>query len=60
MGLDALVIAAPDPWHGAIAADALAAGCHVFCEKPLCYGVAEIDALAEAQRGAAACFRSAT
>lgn len=49
MGLDALVIAAPDPWHGTIAADALAAGCHVFCEKPLCYGVAEIDALAEAQ-----------
>ena len=49
MGLDALVIATPDPWHGAIAAAALDAGCHVFCEKPLCYGVAEIDTLAEAQ-----------
>jgi predicted dehydrogenase len=49
MNLDAVVIAAPDPWHGEIAAAALAAGCHVFCEKPLCYGIAEVDQLAEAQ-----------
>lgn len=50
LGLDALVIAAPDPWHGALAAAALAAGIHVFCEKPLCYGVAEIDRLIEARQ----------
>ncbi|MQT15225.1 Gfo/Idh/MocA family protein [Segnochrobactrum spirostomi] len=53
LGLDALVIAAPDPWHGALATAALAAGLHVFCEKPLCYGVGEIDDLiaAEARSG---------
>jgi predicted dehydrogenase len=50
MDLDAVLIAAPDPWHGEIAADAMRAGMHVFCEKPLCYGVAEIDALDEARR----------
>lgn len=43
--LDALVIAAPDPWHGDIAIAAMGQGLHVFSEKPLCYGPAEIDAL---------------
>lgn len=47
--LDAIVIAAPDPWHGSIARQAMEAGLHVFCEKPLCYGLTEIDELAEAQ-----------
>lgn len=47
--LDALLIAAPDPWHGALAEAAVDAGLHVFCEKPLCYGPAEIDALAAAR-----------
>jgi len=42
---DALLIATPDFHHGQIAGRALDAGLHVFCEKPLCYGVAEIDAL---------------
>lgn len=48
--LDAVVIAAPDPWHGALACQAMEAGLHVFCEKPLCYGTTEIDELATVQR----------
>lgn len=43
--LDALLIAAPDPWHAEIAETALQAGLHVFCEKPICYGLGEIDRL---------------
>ena len=50
LGLDALVIAAPDPWHAELAGLALKAGLHVLCEKPLCYGLAEIDALAAIRR----------
>jgi predicted dehydrogenase len=42
---EALLVATPDFYHGAIAGKALDAGLHVFCEKPLCYGTAEIDAL---------------
>ena len=32
---DAAIIAAPDPFHPSLAADLLAAGVHVLCEKPL-------------------------
>jgi len=45
MGLDALMICAPDAWHGELVEAGLRNGLHVFCEKPLCYGAAEIDAL---------------
>ena len=49
LGLDAVLIAAPDPWHADLAILALEAGLHVFCEKPLCYGLADLDSLAAAQ-----------
>jgi predicted dehydrogenase len=42
---DALLIAAPDSYHAEYAGRALDAGVHVFCEKPLCFSVADIDAL---------------
>jgi predicted dehydrogenase len=42
---EALLIASPDFHHGKLAGKALDAGLHVFCEKPLCYSVAEIDDL---------------
>ncbi len=45
LGLDALLIAAPDSWHAELAQQAMDAGLHVFCEKPLCYGLAELDRL---------------
>ena len=35
LGLDAVVVAVPDPAHLATCLEALAAGLHVFCEKPL-------------------------
>jgi len=41
--LDALVVCAPDFTHQRAIVAALGAGLHVFCEKPLCYGVAEAD-----------------
>ena len=49
LDLDALLIATPDSWHGVLAERAMRAGLHVFSEKPLCYGVAEIDSLAKVQ-----------
>ena len=49
LNLDAVLIAAPDPWHADLASRAMEAGLHVFCEKPLCYGLAELDALIATQ-----------
>lgn len=43
--LDAVVIASPDALHKEHALAALAQGLHVFCEKPLCYGSADIAEL---------------
>jgi predicted dehydrogenase len=48
-GLDAVVIAAPDPFHPAIAVAALDAGLHVMCEKPLALTVAGCDQIAAAR-----------
>ena len=47
--LDAVLIAAPDPWHADLAQSAMEAGLHVFCEKPLCFGLAELDVLIDVQ-----------
>jgi len=42
---DAVIIAAPTAFHHALASQALAAGCHVFVEKPVAATLAEADAL---------------
>ncbi len=47
--LDALVIAAPDPFHPALAVAALDAGLHVMCEKPLALTLAGCDRIAAAR-----------
>jgi predicted dehydrogenase len=47
--LDAVVIAAPDPFHPALAIAALNAGLHVMCEKPLAITLSGCDAIAAAR-----------
>jgi len=44
--LDALLVAAPDQYHAEITLAALDRGLNVFCEKPLCFSVAEAREIA--------------
>jgi predicted dehydrogenase len=47
--LDAVVIAAPDPFHPELVIAALEAGLHVMCEKPLALTLAACDRIASAR-----------
>jgi predicted dehydrogenase len=49
LGLDAVVIAVPDPAHRPAVLTALSAGVHVFCEKPLAVSLAECDEILAAR-----------
>lgn len=48
-GLDALLVAVPDPLHAEAVLSALDAGLHVFCEKPLALVDADYEALCAAR-----------
>src|SRR4029078_7479180 len=47
LGLDALLVATPDPLHAGAVVAGLDAALHVFCEKPLCYTEREAAAIIE-------------
>src|SRR5215470_5123900 len=47
--LEAVVICTPDHTHAAAVIAALKRGLHVFCEKPLCYAVADAERIAAAR-----------
>ncbi len=49
VGLDAVVIAVPDPAHRAAILTALDAGLHVFCEKPLALSLGAVDEILAAR-----------
>jgi predicted dehydrogenase len=46
--VDAVVISTPDHWHTRMVLDSLAAGKHVFVEKPMTYTIAEGKQIIEA------------
>ena len=49
--VDAVVIATPDHWHIQMVLDSLAAGKHVYIEKPMCCGIEEDPAHCAGGRG---------
>jgi predicted dehydrogenase len=48
--INAVLIATPDHWHGKITIDAMEAGKHVYCEKPMTHTIEQALAVRDAVR----------
>jgi len=48
--IDAVIIAVPDFWHQQISIDAMRAGKHVYCEKPMVHAITEGPAVIKTQK----------
>ena len=55
--IDAVVIAAPDHWHGTMSVAAARAGKHVYCEKPMTWTVPETYMVRQAVRDSGIVFQ---
>ena len=55
--IDAVVIASPDHWHGTMSVDAVRAGKHVYCEKPMTWTVPETYIVRQAVRDSGIVFQ---
>lgn len=55
--VDAVIIAVPDHWHDHISIDALQAGKHVYCEKPMVQHLDEGHAVIEAAKASGKAFQ---
>ncbi len=55
--VDVVMICVPDHWHDRIAIDALNAGKHVYCEKPMVHHIDEGQAVINAQKKAGKVFQ---
>ena len=56
--IDAVFVGTSDHWHQKISIDAMKAGKHVYCEKPVIHKISEIKDLIKAQKESGRVFQS--